>query len=80
MLRIAIQPLVAMLSAGGAEATVHVARAVTSLSGAEPNRDALRDAGALPEGWVAERRPSIGGEGWRMGDRRAAEDGGAAAP
>ena len=48
MLRIAIQPLVAMLSAGGAEATVHVARAVTSLSRAEPNRDALRDAGAPP--------------------------------
>ena len=63
MLRIAIQPLVTMLSAGDAEATVHVARAVTSLSRAEPNRDALRDAGALPEGWLAERRPSIGGEG-----------------
>ena len=47
MLRIAIQPLVAMLTLKGAPAIVaHAARAITSLSNSEPNRDALREAGA----------------------------------
>ena len=47
MLRITIQPLVAMLAATDATVVVHAAAAVTSLSRSEPNRDALRDAGAL---------------------------------
>ena len=48
MLRITIQPLVAMLGSGEATVVTHAARAITSLSHSEPNRDALRDAGALP--------------------------------
>lgn len=48
MLRITIQPLVAML--GGQKGVIavvpHAARALTSLSHSEPNRDALREAGA----------------------------------
>jgi len=47
MLRITIQPLVAMLTGDNEKALVHAAHAVTSLSHSESNRDALRDAGAL---------------------------------
>mmetsp|Transcript_73043 Transcript_73043/g.121940 ORF Transcript_73043/g.121940 Transcript_73043/m.121940 type:complete len:1878 (+) Transcript_73043:80-5713(+) len=47
MLRITIQPLVAMLTSGHASVLAHAANAVTSLSSSESNRDALRDAGAL---------------------------------
>ena len=47
MLRITIQPLVAMLTSDNTEALIHAADAVTSLSHSESNRDALRDAGAL---------------------------------
>ena len=48
MLRITIQPLVAMLAQESTAATLtHAASAVMSLSRAESNRDALREAGAL---------------------------------
>ena len=47
MLRITIQPLVAMLSTSDPTVIAHAAMALTSLSHSEPNRDALRDAGAL---------------------------------
>jgi len=47
MLRITIQPLVALLASSDADAVHHAALAITSLSRSEPNRDALRDAGAL---------------------------------
>lgn len=47
MLRITIQPLVAMLATSNTTVLHYAAQAVTSLSRSESNRDALRDAGAL---------------------------------
>ena len=47
MLRITIQPLVALLAKPDVAVLVHAAQAVMSLSRSESNRDALRDAGAI---------------------------------
>jgi len=47
MLRITIQPLVAMLESGCTPILAHAALAVMALSRSESNRDALRDAGAM---------------------------------
>jgi len=46
MLRITIQPLVALLAKADVAVLTHAAQAVMSLSRSESNRDALRDAGA----------------------------------
>jgi len=47
MLRITIQPLVALLGKPEVAVLTHAAQAVMSLSRSESNRDALRDAGAI---------------------------------
>ena len=47
MLRITIHPLIALLASDKAHAVGLAARAIASLARGEPNRDALREAGAV---------------------------------
>ena len=47
MLRITIQPLIALLTSQHADVVSYAAHAVASLARSEPNRDALREAGAM---------------------------------